>query len=220
MFTVDNWPQAADAISHAQTCAADDPELAAAAATEQAYLMYGLVLFRVDPAGEDHYAQAALEALDAADRLLEPSSSHRALLEFRRGLIYEKLGQDPVAAVAAYRNADAMAAALDDEWLLSYTRRHLGFHVYRNGGTGARTLLEQSVRLRESCGFIVGLAPALTALARVCDASEAMRLRSEASRLVRAFGGVPAWMNKVPAWPGDPAARLRSAQPGGRDDQA
>jgi hypothetical protein len=43
----------------------------------------------------------------------------------------------------------------------------------------------------------VGLAPLLVALAEVSGEAEAARLRSEAVRLIRVFGGLPVWLRHL-----------------------
>jgi tetratricopeptide (TPR) repeat protein len=161
-----------------------------AVASERAFFAYAMTLL----GGQDQ-AVKARNALEYADRHLSDLSPFRPLLEFRRGLLAENLDEDLKAAVTAYNRAHAAAEANGDELLLSYTSRHLGSIAEQEGDHHtARRYFAESLRLREVSGFVIGIAPALVALASVSPEGEAETLLSEARRLVRAFGGVPVWM--------------------------
>lgn len=193
VYTLDSWTEAEDAVVTAERLCEGDAELRAAAALERSFLAYNATVLSLGSRGDE-----AREAIRTADTLLSKESKRRGLLDFRRGLILENLDDDAPAGHAAYRSARRRASATEDEWLLSYTARHLGIAALEIDDVDvAHAQLEESLRLRVSCGFMVGVAPALVLLAQACQEEESGRLRSEAARLVVAFGGIPAWLRDV-----------------------
>ncbi|MEE1926846.1 hypothetical protein V1J52_01380 [Streptomyces sp. TRM 70351] len=189
MFTADGWAEAEDALRTAEALAADDV-LRGSAACERGHLAYASTVLGVRDRTDE-----ARSALGRAAALLPPASPGRAALDFRRGLLAEHLGDSPQAARAAYRRAHAGATADGDALLCSFTWRHLAGLALRDGElTEARHGFAESLRLREELGFLVGMAPALAALADVQPEPEAARLRTEAQRLFRLLGGVPTWL--------------------------
>jgi len=189
MFTADGWERAEDALRTAEALADTDEERGAAAC-ERGHLAYAATVL-----GVRDRADEARSALGRAAALLAPTSPRRALLDFRRGLMAEHLGDSPQSAQAAYRRAHAGAVALGDGLLCSFTWRHLAGLALRGGETAeARRGFEESLRLREELGYLVGMAPALVSLAEVQPEPEAARLRAEAQRLFRLLGGVPTWL--------------------------
>ncbi|WP_079166410.1 hypothetical protein [Streptomyces oceani] len=189
VFTADGWAEAEDALRAAEATASDDDERGAAAC-ERGHLAYASTVL-----GKRDRADEARSALGRAAALLAPTAEGRPLLDFRRGLIAEHLGGNPPAAKAAYRRAHAGATAHGDTLLCSSTWRHLAGLALRDGELAeARHGFAESLHLRERLGFLVGMAPALAALADVQPDEEAGRLRDEAKRLFRLLGGVPTWL--------------------------
>ncbi|HEX5565545.1 MAG TPA: hypothetical protein VFY14_01145 [Streptomyces sp.] len=189
MFTADGWVQAESALRTAEAMAGTDEERGAAAC-ERGYLAYAATVL-----GVRDRADEARAALGRAAALLPLTSPRRATLDFRRGLVAEHLGDNPQAAQAAYRRAHAAATAHGDELLCSFTWRHLaGLELRAGEPAEARRGFAESLRLREELGYLVGMAPALVALADVQPEPDAGRLRAEARRLFRLLGGVPVWL--------------------------
>lgn len=189
IFTAEGWAEAEDALRMAEALAEDDLARGAAAC-ERGQLAYAATVL-----GIRDRADEARAALGRAAALVPPDSPGRALLDFRRGLLAEHLSENPQAARAAYRRAHAGANAHGDALLCSFTWRHLAGLALRDGElTEARHGFTESLRLREELGFLVGMAPALAALADVQPEPEATRLRAEAQRLFRLLGGVPTWL--------------------------
>ncbi len=189
MFTTAGWAEAEEAVRAAEALARGDA-LRGAAACERGHLAYAATVL-----GVRDRADEARSALGRAAALLPPTAPGRAVLDFRRGLLAEHLGDTPQAAKAAYRRAHAAATAHGDTLLCSFTWRHLAGLALRGGDlTEARHGFTESLRLREELGFLVGMAPALAALADVQPEPEATRLRAEAQRLFRLLGGVPTWL--------------------------
>jgi len=185
-FTGHGWTAAEGALRLAEAGARTDEERSAAACA-RGYLAYAATLLGVHDRLDE--AQAAL---GRASALLPPGAAGRPLLDFRRGLVAENLLQDPASARTAYRRAHAGAEQQQDDLLLSDTWRHLASIARQDGNlAGARHGYAESLRLRELTGFAVGLAPALASLADVSPGAEAALLRAQASRLLRAFGGIP-----------------------------
>jgi tetratricopeptide (TPR) repeat protein len=189
LFTADHWDEAEAALRLAEA-GVTSTEQRAAAACARGFLAYlGSVLGPRDRLDE---AQAALGRTSA---LLPPSAAGRPLLDFRRGLVAENLLRDQTAAWIAYRRAHDGALAHGDTLLASSTWRHLAALALVGGDrVRAREGFAASLRLREELGFMVGVAPALAALAEVSEPDEAHRLRAEAGRLVQSLGGVPVWL--------------------------
>ncbi|WP_438874266.1 hypothetical protein [Streptomyces calidiresistens] len=189
LYTGEGWERAEDALRAAEAVPTDD-EGRGAAACERGHLAWASTLL-----GVRDRADEARAALGRAAALLPPDSARRALLDYRRGLLGEYLSDGPQGAEAAYRRAHAAAAARGDLLLLSGTWRQLGGLALHSDNPGeARLAFRESLRLREELGFLVGIAPALEALASVESGREAERLREEARRLFRMLGGVPRWL--------------------------
>jgi tetratricopeptide (TPR) repeat protein len=189
MYTSSGWGRAEEALRAAESLSRSDEERGAAAC-ERGYLAYASTLLRVRDRADE-----ARAALGRAAALLPPSSPARPLLDLRRGLMAEHVSGTPQAAGAAYQRAHDGALASGDVLLASYTWRHLAALALREGETGqARHGFAESLRLREDAGYLVGIAPALVALAEAMPAEEATRLRAEAARLYRLLDGVPRWL--------------------------
>ncbi|RSS42241.1 hypothetical protein [Streptomyces sp. WAC08241] len=189
LYTEKGWADAEEALRTAEAVARTDEERGAAAC-ERGYLAYASTLL-----GVRDRADEARMALGRAAALIAPTAGGRPLLDFRRGLIAQNLGDSPQAARAAYRRAHAGAADRGDSLLLSSTWRHLAGLALREGELAeARHGFAESLRIREELGYLVGTAPALTALATTETEPEAGRLRAEARRLFRLLGGVPTWL--------------------------
>ncbi|MFF7181205.1 hypothetical protein [Streptomyces sp. NPDC008121] len=189
LYTEQGWADAEEALRAAEAVAQSDEERGAAAC-ERGYLAYASTLL-----GVRDRADEARVALGRAAALIGPTAGGRPLLDLRRGLVAQNLGDSPQAARAAYRRAHAGAADRGDTLLLSSTWRHLAGLALREGELAeARHGFAESLRIREELGFLVGTAPALTALADTETEPEARRLRAEATRLFRLLGGVPTWL--------------------------
>ena len=195
MFTADGWAPAEEALRAAEALASGDEERGAAAC-ERGQLAYAATVL-----GVRDRADEARAALGRAAALLPPDSRVRATLDYRRGLLAEHLSETPQSARAAYRRAHTAAASHGDALLCSFTWRHLaGLALRAEEPAEARHGFRESLRLREELGFLIGMAPALTALADVEPEPEATRLREEAARLFRLLGGVPTWLaGQLPA---------------------
>ncbi|GAB2588713.1 hypothetical protein GCM10027168_21980 [Streptomyces capparidis] len=191
VFTSDGWEEAEDALRQAEALARTDAERGAAAC-ERGHLAYAATVL-----GVRDRADEARAALGRSAALLEPDSPARPLLDFRRGLVAEHVSRNPPAARAAYRRAHAGATELGDDLLCSFTWRHLAGLALRDGDVEeARHGFAESLRLRESLGYLIGVAPALSALADAHPDPEASRLRAEAARLVQLLGGIPVWLSQ------------------------
>ncbi|MFE3495347.1 hypothetical protein ACFXOM_09575 [Streptomyces sp. NPDC059169] len=189
LFTGTGWADAEDALRSAEAAARDDDERGAAAC-ERGQLAYASTVL-----GVRDRADEARAALGRAAALLAPDAAGRPLLDFRRGLVAEHLADSPQAARAAYHRAHAGAITHGDTLLLSFTWRHLAALALRDGEVAeARHGFSESLRIREELGYLIGTAPALTALADTEPEPEAGRLRAEAARLFRLLGGVPTWL--------------------------
>nr|WP_327069733.1 MULTISPECIES: hypothetical protein [unclassified Kitasatospora] len=217
LFTADHWEEAESALRLAEA-GVTSTEQRAAAACARGFLAYlGSVLGPRDRLDE---AQAALGRTSA---LLPAGAPGRPLLDFRRGLVAENLLRDHTAAWIAYRRAHDGALAGGDSLLASSTWRHLAALALAGGDrVRAREGFTASLRLREELGFMVGVAPALAALAEVAEPAEAQRLRAEAGRLVQSLGGVPVWLvgrlgeDAAALTPGGPPGAPRGAPPSAR----
>jgi tetratricopeptide (TPR) repeat protein len=189
MFTADGWASAEEALRAAEALPVSD-EQRGAAACERGQLAYAATVL-----GVRDRADEARAALGRAAALLPPDARARATLDYRRGLLAEHLSETPQSARAAYRRAHTAATSHGDALLCSFTWRHLAGLALRAGEPAeARHGFRESLRLREELGFLVGMAPALTALADVELEPEATRLREEAGRLFRLLGGIPTWL--------------------------
>ncbi|EST37221.1 hypothetical protein N566_14190 [Streptomycetaceae bacterium MP113-05] len=189
MFTGGGWQAAEDSLRLAEAAARDD-DARGAAACERGQLAYVATVLGVRDRSDE-----ARAALGRAAALVDPATPGRALLDYRRGLVAEHVSDNPQAALAAYRRAHTGAAAHGDTLLLSFTWRHLAGLALRDGELAeARKGFAESLRLREHIGFLVGMAPALMALADVQPEEEAVRLQEEARRLFHLLGGVPTWL--------------------------
>ncbi|UCM91007.1 hypothetical protein [Streptomyces marincola] len=191
MFTSEGWSRAEEALRAAESLALDD-EQRGAAACERGYLAYTATVLRVRDRADE-----ARAALGRAAALIAPDSPGRPLLDFRRGLMAQHVGGNPQAAEAAYRRAHNAALARGDALLASSTWRHLAALALDGGEVAeARQGFAESLRLREEAGFLVGVAPALVALADAVPEAEAAGLMAEARRLYRLVGGVPRWLSE------------------------
>lgn len=189
MFTGEGWERAEDALRAVESMALTDEERGAAAG-ERGYLAYASTLLRVRDRADE-----ARAALGRAAALLAPDSPGRALLDFRRGLMAQHVSGNAEAAETGYRRAHAEAVARGDALLSSYTWRQLAALAQQRGELEqAREGFTHSLRLREETGFLVGIAPALVALAEVQPEPEATRLRTEAGRLFHLLDRVPRWL--------------------------
>ncbi|MDB1089207.1 hypothetical protein PJ985_16720 [Streptomyces sp. ACA25] len=189
LFTSAGWNRAEEALRSAESLSLSDVERGAAACA-RGYLAYASTRLEVRDRTDE-----ARAALGRAAALLGPGEPGRARLDFRRGLMAQHLSGTPQAAEAAYRRAHAEAAAGGDLLLCSATWQQLGTLALLAGdAAAAREAFSESLRLREETGFLVGIAPALMALAEVQPEEEAGRLRTEAGRLFRLLGEVPRWM--------------------------
>ncbi|WP_246095373.1 hypothetical protein [Streptomyces roseicoloratus] len=189
LYTEQGWAEAEEALRAAEAVVQTDEERGAAAC-ERGHLAYASTLL-----GFRDRADEARAALGRAAALIGPGTPGRALLDYRRGLLAQNLGDSPQAARAAYRRAHAGATAHDDALLLSSTWRHLAGLALREGELAeARHGFAESLRIREELGYLVGTVPALASLAEAETEPEAGRLRAEASRLFRLLGGVPTWL--------------------------
>jgi tetratricopeptide (TPR) repeat protein len=189
LFTAEGWQAAEEALRLAEAAAHDD-DGRGAAACERGHLAYAATVL-----GVRDRADEARAALGRAAALLDPAAPGRAMLDYRRGLVAEHLSDNPEAAKAAYRRAHAGATAHGDALLRSFTHRHLAGLALRDGELAeARQGFTESLLLRERLGFLVGMAPALVALADAQPEAEATRLLAEATRLFRLLGGVPTWL--------------------------
>ena len=189
LFTLSGWPEAEDALRLAEALARTDDERGEAAC-ERGHLAYLATQF-----GVRDRADEASAALGRSAALLTPGAAGRPLLDFRRGLVAEKLADDPAAARAAYRRAHAGAVARDDALLTSFTWRHLAVLAAREGDLAeARHGFTESLRIRTELGYVIGAAPALLSLAGIEPEPEARRLHAEAARLFRLLDGVPVWL--------------------------
>ncbi|RKN07075.1 hypothetical protein D7319_19885 [Streptomyces radicis] len=189
MYTSEGWGDAEDALRSAEAMSLNDEERGAAAC-ERGYLAYASTVLRVRDRADE-----ARAALGRAAALLAPESPSRALLDFRRGLMTELVSGTGQAAEAGFRRAHNLALSQGDTLLASSTWRHLAA-VAREAGevAEAREGFAESLRLREEAGFLVGIAPALLALAEVTPDPDAARLRAEAARLFRLLDGIPRWL--------------------------
>ncbi|MET7937592.1 hypothetical protein [Streptomyces sp. NPDC005322] len=190
MYTSQGWDAAEDALRAAEALALTDSQRGATAC-ERGYLAYASTLL-----GVRDRADEARTALGRAAALLSPGSPVRPVLDFRRGLISQHLAHNPTGAQAAFQRAHAGAATHGDDLLRSFTWRYLAAMAEEEGDlAAARHGFAESLRIREELGYLVGIAPALAALADVePEPEEAGRLRTEARRLVRLLGGVPVWL--------------------------
>ncbi|WP_260867392.1 hypothetical protein [Streptomyces sp. SAJ15] len=189
MFASEGWGTAEDALRAAEALAFGDEDRGAAAC-ERGHLAYACTLF-----GVRDRADEARAALGRAAALIPPGSPVRPLLDFRRGLVAQHLAQNPTGAQAAFQRAHAGAGAHGDALLRSFTWRHLAAMAEQSGDLpAARHGFAESLRIREELGYLIGIAPALAALAEVQPDPEAGRLRAEAARLVHLLGGLPVWL--------------------------
>lgn len=182
-FTERDWDAAAVAMAAATEAAGTDAERAEAAC-ERAMFCYAQTVF----AGVDRAARAR-QALAEAETLAGEDSPLAPMLAFRRGLITENLDGDNDSARQYYARAHEVAERAGDEYTLAFTIRHFAILDHKAGRIDlARQGFVRSLELREKVGFLIGMAPALSGLARVTDEPEASRLRAESRRWVRALG--------------------------------
>ncbi|MFD8212052.1 hypothetical protein ACFV2S_37365, partial [Streptomyces sp. NPDC059695] len=96
LYTEKGWADAEEALRAAEAVAGTDEERGAAAC-ERGYLAYASTLL-----GVRDRADEARMALGRAAALIAPSAAGRPLLDFRRGLIAQNLGDSPQAARAPF----------------------------------------------------------------------------------------------------------------------
>jgi tetratricopeptide (TPR) repeat protein len=118
------------------------------------------------------------------------------------GIYHQVVRDDGEAALPYLRRAHELASGAQDQLLLSYIERHLGFADLAAGQPAAgRQRLEESIRLRREVGHHAGVAAGLLALAEVADQGgrpeDAERLLAEATETARACGahGVLRWID-------------------------
>lgn len=203
LFTSEGWAEAEDALRTAEAVAGDDEERGGAASER------GRLAYTATRLGVRDRADEARSALGRAAALLSPVSPRRPLLDFRRGLVAEHIGDAPQAARAAYQRAHAGAEAQEDPLLLSFTWEQLaGIDLAEGDAAAARAGFTECLRIREELGYLVGTVPALAGLADCTPDPDAERLRAEARRLFRLLGGVPVSLagrlSAVPAQPAPP----------------
>ncbi|MFD0560206.1 hypothetical protein FB566_4204 [Stackebrandtia endophytica] len=190
MYTMENWIIAEEAVTQAQDLVEGNNQLTGAAALERAYLAYGLTRL-----GLDDQTEVAEAALRRADEVLPVNSPRRRLLLFRTGLVRQHLTDAPEVATELYRAALLAAEATRDKLLHADILQQLGeLAQTQEGPAAARELFADTLRLRVEAGCIIGLAPAMVALAEVSTPEEAQALRAEATRLHAALGSVPVWL--------------------------
>ncbi|MFI1829328.1 hypothetical protein ACH41E_23195 [Streptomyces sp. NPDC020412] len=189
MFTGEGWADAEDALRVAEAGARDDEERGGAACER------GRLAYAATTLGVRDRADEARTALGRAAALLSPTSPQRPLLDFRRGLVAEHIADSPQAARAAYQRAHEGARARGDVLLLSFTHHHQSRLALREGELlQAQQGFAEALRIRVDLGYLIGVAPALAALADCEPEQEAARLLAEARRLFRMLGGVPVWL--------------------------
>lgn len=189
LYAAVGWARAENALRMAESLAQSDEERGAAACA-RGHLAYASTLLKARDRADE-----ARAAYGRAAALLEPEAPGRALLDFRRGLLAHHIALNPQAAEASYRRSQSEAAGQGDALLESALWRQLGALALDRGERAeAHRCFAESLRLREELGFLVGIAPALVALAQVRPEPEAGRLRAEARRLFRLLGDVPRWL--------------------------
>ncbi|AXU12039.1 hypothetical protein CRV15_03870 [Streptomyces clavuligerus] len=200
LFSGEGWADAEDALRTAEALAGDDEERGAAACER------GRLAYAATRLGVRDRADEARSALGRAAALLSPTSPGRPLLDFRRGLVAEHIGEAPQAARAAFRRAQQGAEEQRDALLLSCVRHHQARLSLLDGElTDARQGFTEALRIRMELGHLIGVAPVLAGLAECEPEPAAARLRAEAARLFRLLGGIPVWLAPtlaaVPAHP-------------------
>lgn len=114
------------------------------------------------------------------------------------GCFHQVVRDDHAAGRPFLERSCALAA--DDELIMSYAVRHLGFADLAAGDTAAaRRHLEESVRLRRNLGWAAGIAAGLLALAHLEDHARALALLDEAETLARnsRSHGVLTWIEQA-----------------------
>jgi tetratricopeptide (TPR) repeat protein len=196
-YTGEGWDRAEEALRTAEALPLSDEERGLAACER------GQLAYAATQQGVRDRTDEARSALGRAAALLRPAGPARPLLDYRRGLMAQYLSDSPQDAEAAYRRAHAEVAGRRDResrLLHAAVLLQLGTLELLGGElTEARALFTQCLRLREETGYLVGIAPALTALAEAVPAPQAARLRGEAARLSQLLGNGPG----APRAPGD-----------------
>ncbi|MER6913408.1 hypothetical protein ABT354_17215 [Streptomyces sp. NPDC000594] len=199
LFTGEGWAEAEDALRTAEALAGDDEERGAAACER------GRLAYAATRLGVRDRADEARSALGRAAALLAPDSPRRPLLDFRRGLVAEHIGEAPQAARAAFRRAQLGAEARGDTLLLADTRCHQARLSLLEGELAeARESFSEALRIRLEQGHLIGVPSVLTGLADCEPEPEAGHLRAEAARLFRLLGGVPVWLAPLLTLPSPP----------------
>lgn len=152
----------------------------------------------------DHHEDTReLEELERAAELYRRVENLRGEAEalFWIGAFYQVVRQDTEGGLPALRRSRDLAAQVGDAVTLSYAVRHLGFAELSSGRFAeARTLLEESARLRKEVNFLPGYAAALLALAMLSveegDRPGAVQLLDEAQAVSESCGadGVLSWV--------------------------
>lgn len=120
------------------------------------------------------------------------------------GCVHQVVSGDTIAATPAFARARELATRAGDDLTLSYVLRHLAF-VEREAGRldDARTLMEESTRLRRGLGFLPGVAANLVALGHLAveagQPDRALALLDEATTVAEAAGagGVLRWAEEA-----------------------
>lgn len=118
-------------------------------------------------------SQESEQELDFFERGLDlrtkhGSSSHIAESTFHIGLVYDVIRQDYDKALPYHKEAYKLAQEADNKMIMSYAIRHIGFtKMAADDLAGAKQAFSESLELRESIGFVPGIAFALTTMARI-----------------------------------------------------
>lgn len=149
------------------------------------------------------------------DASAEPELFERAAALYRRlgdvrgegeavfwiGTYHQVVREDIGTAQPSFERSLELATRAGDRLTMSYALRHLGFAAHMAGRLDeARSLLEESTRLRRDLGFLPGVAANLIGLAHLAAQQErpdeAAALLGEAADLARDSDarGVAAWV--------------------------
>jgi tetratricopeptide (TPR) repeat protein len=139
-----------------------------------------------------------LEYFERGLALRQQAGDRRDLAEsfFHVGLVYGVLRHDHTQALPYFQQSYQVAQAAGDQIMESYAIRHIAFAHYDAGDIpAARAALEESLRLRETAGFVPGVAMALMALAYAVkehgERSKALALLERAKQIFESLGATP-----------------------------